>query len=137
MDKDLLLDDLSTASKNFSQIVNNTIEEKSLSVISKYNIFVQCYNTPCNRVNEKNLIFVSESKVFNSFYSILMNKKLLVNFFSLTQVLFLLALLIPLLNLFLLIYILIVVKKYFKALKIYRKNERRVNNPFANMKYDP
>ena len=137
MDKDLLLDDLSTASKNFSQIVNNTIEEKSLSVISKYNIFVQCYNTPCNRVNEKTLIFEPESKVFNSFYSILMNKKLLVNFFSLTQVLFLLALLIPLLNLFLLIYILIVVKKYFEVLKIYRKNERRVNNPFANMKYDP
>lgn len=137
MDKDLLLDDLSTAYKNFSQIVNNTIEEKSLSAISKYNIFVQCYNTPCNRVNEKTLIFVPESKVFNSFYSILMNKKLLVKFFSLTQVLFLLALLIPLLNLFLLIYILTVVKKYFEALKIYRKNERRVNNPFANMKYDP
>ena len=137
MDKDLLLDDLSSASKNYSEILSTKIDERSLSAISKYNIFVQCYNTPCNRVDEKNLIFIPEQKFFNSFYHILMKKKFLVKLFLLTQVLFQLVLLIPLLNVLTLVYMLTVVKKYFKALKIYRKSERRVINPFANMKYDP
>lgn len=34
-------------------------------------------------------------------------------------------------------YTAIVTYKYFKGLKIYRKNQKRIGNPMSKMKYEP
>lgn len=60
MDKELLLTEvqtnLSRNSINTSSDSNKNNEPNNL--FSKYNIFINCYNKSCNRVNEKTLSFI-------------------------------------------------------------------------------
>ncbi len=49
----------------------------------------------------------------------------------------LLGFLLPIINIFLFIYLVVVFTKYKKGLTIYKANQRKVLNPMKNMKYDP
>lgn len=43
---------------------------------------------------------------------------------------------VPFLGILMFLYIKIASYKYFKAHKVYRKNEQRVKDPFKNMRFD-
>ena len=61
MDKEFLLEDEmqpSSAKKILLSPSDGFKEVVPSNCLSKYNLFVRCYNNACNRVDEKTLIFV-------------------------------------------------------------------------------
>jgi hypothetical protein len=106
----------------------NSSEKLFTNPISKYNYFVNTYNDEINRVDGIQFKKIENSILYKPFF-------LLINNGFGKLFLFFALLVIPLLNIFIFISILICVFSYNDGIKIYKKNQQLVNDPFKNMVY--
>ena len=101
----------------------------SLDPIQCYNHVIQSYNVQENRVDEKHLRSVSESRCYSKFWRIFRVPLLLIFFQML--------ILMPIIGLIFYLWELYSVIAYFRGLRVYHSNKLVVEDPFQNMIFCP
>lgn len=112
------------------------ISLEQISLIRRYNIFIENYNNPKCIVDAITLDSMPDSDIYNKFF-IMMHNNTKVQPTSLFQFIYFLLLNVPVINCFLFLVCAICVFIYFKCLAIHDRNVAKIIDPFKNMVYDP
>jgi len=98
--------------------------------ISRYNYVIEAYNNENNKINDLVLNSFPTSIIYQWVFSML-------NHFLGEVLLIIMLLFLPGINLFVFFAILWSMIHYLKFLKLYKKNEEIIEDPFKNMIYSP